>query len=50
MIYAYDWHWDRNQEDLLMVFTFNTPVLWDFLGISGDGGIDAKLMLFCKPA
>lgn len=42
----YEWHWDRNQEDLLMEFTFNTRVLWDFLGISGDGGIDARAHAF----
>lgn len=23
-----------------MEFTFCTPVLWDFLGVSGDGGVD----------
>lgn len=25
-----------------MEFTFNTPVLWDFLGDSDDGGIDLR--------
>lgn len=33
-----------------MEFTFNTAVVWDFLGISAGGGIGAELMLFCKPA
>lgn len=31
-----------------MEFTFNTPVLWDFLGISGDGGIDARAHAFLQ--
>jgi len=25
-----------------MEFTFYTPVLWDFFGVSGGGGIDAR--------
>lgn len=33
-----------------MEFTFNTPVLWDFLGISGGGGTDARANAFWKPA
>lgn len=43
---TYEWRWDRNQEDLLMEFAFNAPVLWDFLGISGGGGIDARSNAF----
>lgn len=48
-ICTYRWCWDRSQEDrnsslakqaFPMEFTFYTAVLWDFLGVSGDGGID----------